>query len=125
MDTLRIREAVSFLKTHKIVHLATSADNVPAVRVMSVAAVEDDGTVWFASYTNAEKVRHIAAQPRVALSAYSDGTTLELSGAAELFADDETKHRLWHESWETYFPNGHADPDYVLIKITPTEIALY
>lgn len=125
MSALRIADAVAFLRAHKIVHLATAAENVPTVRVMSVAAIDEDGTIWLASLANTEKVRHIAAQPRVALSAYADGTTLELTGTARLFADTETKRRLWHESWQPYFPNGHDDPDYVLIAITPTAITLY
>jgi general stress protein 26 len=125
MNTARLPDAVAFLRTHKIVHLATAADNIPTVRVMSVAHVEDDGTVWLASLAVTEKVQQIVVQPKVALSAYADGTTLEMAGTARIITDVETKRRLWHESWQPYYPNGHDDPDYVLIVITPTEITLY
>jgi general stress protein 26 len=125
MDTARIQQAVKFLRAHPITHLATAAENVPTVRVMSVATVEGDGTIWYASYTTSEKVRQIQQQPQVAISAYEDGTTLELTGRAEIIDDAEQKRKLWSDSWMTYFPNGKEDPEYVLIKITPEAITVY
>ncbi|OQA87341.1 MAG: General stress protein 26 [bacterium ADurb.Bin236] len=125
MATNNLKQAVAFLRTHKISHLATAADNVPTVRVMSVAHVEDDGVIWYASLVSSEKVAQIRRQPRVAISAFADGTTVEIIGHAEIIADAEVKRTLWHESWQPYFPNGHDDPDYVLIKITPDEVTVY
>ena len=125
MPIEKLPQAVAFLRAHKISHLATAANNVPTVRVMSAARVEDDGTIWYASFRSSEKVEQIREQPRVAISAYEDNTTVEINGTAEIVDDPDLKRRLWHESWQPYFENGHDDPDYVLIKITPDSVEVY
>ncbi|HOS43080.1 MAG TPA: pyridoxamine 5'-phosphate oxidase family protein [Armatimonadota bacterium] len=125
MASDHLTQAVAFLRAHKITHLATAADNVPTVRVMSVAHVEDTGVIWYASLVSSEKVAQIRRQPRVAISAFADGTTVEIRGRADVITDAEVKRARWHESWQPFFPNGHDDPDYVLITITPDEVTVY
>lgn len=35
--------------------------------------------------------------------------------------DPDLKKILWDESWRVYFPMEDADPDYVVLRIKPTE----
>jgi general stress protein 26 len=117
--------AVAFLREHPITHLATADGNGPAVRVMSLVLIEDDGTLWYASFADSEKMRHIRQSPQVALSAFADGTAVEITGRAEIVDDAESRHHHWHDSWRDYFPGGPDDANYALIRVTPAEITIY
>ena len=44
-----------------------------------------------------------------------------LTGPVEILTDPDLKKILWDESWRVYFPMEDADPDYVVLRIKPTE----
>jgi general stress protein 26 len=122
MDEALKKEAIAFCQKHPISHWATVEDGVPYVRVMHTCMVEDDFTIWYAVGASSHKVRHVARSPKVSLVFYADNKDAFVLGKAEIVRDAQTKDALWRDSWIHFFPKGKADPEYLLIKITPEKI---
>jgi general stress protein 26 len=81
-------------------------------------------TAYFATSASSSKVREIQRNPAVSLY-YCDAENVRgvmLTGRAEILADAELKRALWHDSWRVYW-SGAADPDYCVLRVTPTEAA--
>jgi len=122
-DSLR-KEAAAFAREYATAHLATVDGNAPVVRVMHAFRVDDDLTVWFACGTSSNKVRQIRANPNASASFWESGQDLVISGTAEVMDDADTKTAMWQADWTRFFPDGPADPEYCILKITATA-ALY
>jgi len=112
-------KALGFIRENPIVYLATLDGDHPRLRVMAVAKVEDDFTVWFACGRSSAKIKQIEQCPNVALSAYAEEHDLVVEGRAEAVTDKEALRRMWDDEWKRYFPGGPEDPEYCLIKVTP------
>jgi general stress protein 26 len=110
-------------------HLATvGADGAPDVAPVH-PAWEDD-TIWIMSGAASVKVRNIAHQPSVAMhwQVTKAGDGVEVWGMAEVFADLETKRRLWNAfdyDLNLFAPGGpDGSPDMVFVAVRP-ERAVY
>ena len=117
-DELR-KHALEFMRQRVMCHLATTDGAQPWIRVMQTAQVDDDFTIWFATYSGSRKVRQIVANPRVALSYWADGTDLRILGRAERIEDSATLAEMWRDEWQKFFPRGKDDPGYGVIKVRP------
>ncbi|MBD3180253.1 MAG: general stress protein [Candidatus Latescibacteria bacterium] len=103
-------------------------DGAPWVRyVMAVAS--DDMSIRFSSFLESRKVSHIENDPRVHLVC---GVTdpekwdsyIQIAGTAEVVTDLEEKKEFWNPMIAEYF-EGPEDPNYVIIKVTPSRIEYY
>ena len=123
MEQTTLAKVVAFLRAHPETYLATVSGDIPWVRAMHAARVEEDGTVWYATARSTSKVAQLAQNPKVSLAVYADGQHARVFGTAVVIDDTQTKHDLWEEDWRVYFA-GKDDPQYVLIKVTPERVEL-
>jgi general stress protein 26 len=90
-------------------------------RPMSTHDVDADGTLWFLTYKNSNKVREIQANNRVSLS-YADhsaDTYVAASGTAQVVDDRQKIHELWNDGLKAWFPDGPDDPNITLLRVKP------
>lgn len=109
-----------FVKSNPTCHLATVDNGKPSIRVMYCPRIDNDLMIWFATSAASNKVRHIMSNPDVALEFYDDGKMLKIEGVAKVHNDKAIKNELWEDDWTRYWKNGREDPDYCIIKVTPS-----
>ncbi|GAA0538880.1 general stress protein 26 [Rhizomicrobium palustre] len=118
------------------VYLATMSENGPRVRALvnlrrrwaypipSLMARTDDFTVYLTTSKASDKIAEITADPRV--SVYYSRPLLYrgvlLSGRAEVLESAALKQALWSNDWRIYWPDGYSNPDYVVVRLKPSEI---
>lgn len=106
-------------------HFATvGADNAPDV--VPVHPCWEGDVLWTMVGANSVKSRNIQANPNVALhwQVSAEGDGVEIWGRAELFADLETKRRLWTGVFDydlnMFAPEGPDNsPDTAFIAVYP------
>ena len=86
-------------------------------RPMALAAVETDGTLWFATDRHAAKVEELERDRDVAVTMQSATKFVSLSGSASPVEDRARVARLWKVEWKVWFPGGKDDPNIVLLRI--------
>jgi general stress protein 26 len=87
-------------------------------RPMSLAEIEGDSDVWFATQIESPKVNEIKRDAHVAVTLQDGhGRYVSLSGQAEMVRDSATIDKLWTEAWKVWFPEGKSDPSLCLIKV--------
>lgn len=99
---------------------STKADGTIWSRPMAVQAVDDDGTVWFLTFADAEKVSQLAERPEVNLAFASASTWVSASGTGRLVDDLAKKKELWNPFAEAWFEREPEDPDVVLLRVDVT-----
>ena len=111
--------------------MTVDTDGGPAGRPMQTARVDDDFTVWFATYKASHKIGEIGAAERVGVMWYRASETIaqnayaQVRGTAVILDDQAIKDELWRDSWQKHFPGGKTDPDYVVIKVTPRKLDFF
>jgi general stress protein 26 len=104
-----------------IAMLATSAPNGSLeARPMAIAKLEKDGHAYFSTDLRSGKVAEVKNRPGVLITFQSTTKFASLSGNAEIVNDRALIHKLWHEDWRIWFPEGKDDPNLVLLKVNPT-----
>ena len=88
-------------------------------RPMSTQKIEFDGDVYFFTYEDSNKVRHIKSNPRanLAYSAPDQQTYVSLKGTAETSRDRRKMEELWSPPLKAWFPDGLETPGITLIKV--------
>jgi general stress protein 26 len=90
-------------------------------RPMTLAEVDDDGTVYLVAGLSDPKLVEIEADPQVGLFLQSRTRWASLSGRASVVRDRARIERLWSELWRVWHPRGKDDPDLCLLRIDPSE----
>lgn len=93
---------------------------IPQMKAMIKTAASGIKEFWFCSNTSSRRVAQISQNPHVSLY-FCDEKTFEgllLTGKAEVTCDDAKRKELWSDGMEMYYPMGHTDPDFALIKFT-------
>ncbi len=108
----------------KIAMLTTAdTDGTLRSRPMATQSTDFDGDLWFFTGKSSHKVAEIDADHRVNLS-YADPSAskyVSVSGTGRLVQDKAKAEALWNPLYKAWFPNGLADPDLCLLKVTPTQ----
>ena len=127
---------LALMDATEVVYLATISEKGPRLRALvnlrrtdlypgpSRTARADDFTVYLSTSRASDKVHEITADPRVS-AYYSEPRNYRgvmLCGAAEVLDDPALKEALWSEDWRIYWPDGPANPDYVVVRLRPDEI---
>ena len=117
-ELFKLREEIKDIRTTMMT--TQREDGNFHTRPMATHAVDEDGTMWFFSYEDSNKVREIRQNDRVALGFSDTGaeTYVALSGTAEVVKDKQKIDELWQEFLKTWFPNGKDDPNITLLKVT-------
>jgi general stress protein 26 len=129
------REAILKLMNESgAVYLATVDGTTPRIRalvnlrrsdfhpVASEFCRKQGSTVYLTTSAASAKVRELRANSAASVY-YCDPTEthgVALSGRMEILSDPELKRILWCKGWRIYWPAGPADPDYVVLRMTPT-----
>ncbi|MCT2536179.1 pyridoxamine 5'-phosphate oxidase family protein [Aquibacillus koreensis] len=126
MQSANKSEVEKILNDHQLGTLATVKDGKPFSRYMTF--FNDDLTLYTATDNHTHKVDDIKNNPNVhILIGYTyDGLNdkyLEIEGQADVENTEGIKSKLWNEKLEPWF-DGPEDPNYSVLKITPTEIRL-
>ena len=93
-------------------------DGFPSSRPMRLID-RDASKLWFATSRASRKVAQIEADPHVmVLFADSDRFNYaSIHGLAQVVVDPERERLLWEDEWRDDWPEGPADPDYVLLLV--------
>lgn len=86
-------------------------------RPMALAAVEPDGTLWFATDRDSGKMDELAHDRHVAVTMQSSTKFVSLSGLSKSVDDRGMVSRLWKAEWKVWFPGGKDDPNILLLRI--------
>ena len=92
-----------------------------AGRPMARERVDADGTVYFATGMDSEKIKELQKDPQVTLSIQSAHEYAVMSGTAEVSQDPSLIDELWKDSWSVWFPLGRQDPSIAIVVVTPEE----
>jgi len=90
-------------------------------RPMRGIARPKENAIVFLTARSTDKPGEIAANPNACLcfSDVSSNTFISLSGVIALTEDSERARELWGRAQDSYFHQGPADPDAVLLTFTP------
>jgi general stress protein 26 len=82
-----------------------------------------DGTLWFFTRAPSGKTRELREDQHVNLS-YADpraGRFVSVSGAAAIVRDLAMMEELWRPELTAWFPDGPADPELALLRVSVRE----
>lgn len=114
-----IEKVADIIKDITIAMLVTlDAGGTPRSRPMGTQQTPFDGTLWFFTSRDSEKVDDITREPRVNLAYASTGSEsyLSVSGRAQVVDDRERAHDLWNPILKAWF-DGPDDPELRLIRV--------
>ncbi|MCM3538869.1 pyridoxamine 5'-phosphate oxidase family protein [Priestia endophytica] len=114
------------LENNKIGTLATIEGNKPNSRYMTF--FNDDLTLYTPTSKETHKTEEIEKNSNVHILLGYDGkgfgdSYVEIEGTAEIYEDQKMKNELWEDEFEHWF-DGKDDPNYIILKITPSQIRL-
>jgi len=131
------QKCLNLMETANAIYLSTiGSDGFPHIRMMSnlrnkeenpglveiLKKYKDDFMIHFVTSKSSTKMQQIKANPKV--SAYlcnpAEFRTLMLSGEVEEVTDQEFKKQLWQDGWEMHWPGGADDPEFTVIKLSPS-----
>lgn len=122
-----IQRIVSIMKANCFhADLATVEGDEPRLRPVT-AIVEDDLSIWIATYSTSRKVRQLGKNPNVCLAfvEHPDGNKAAfVLGRAVTETSPEQRRRVWKLASDLtqYFPDGPDSADYCLLRIKPQQI---
>ncbi|MEO0084082.1 MAG: pyridoxamine 5'-phosphate oxidase family protein [candidate division WOR-3 bacterium] len=121
----RILKIINQTKNHAF--LATSDNRQPIIRSMT-PIVEDNLSIWLATFNSSRKVKQIKKNPKICLAFISqpngDKTAIVL-GKAKIVKNLREKQRIWklaNYDMSQYFKNGPTDTEFCLLKIIINKI---
>jgi general stress protein 26 len=89
-------------------------------RPLSVARVEDDGTLWFFTDVASGKVAELAMDSR-AMAVFSDSSKfVVMNGEVEVLRDAVRARELWKERFRVWF-TGPDDTSLALLRFLPID----
>src|SRR5690349_16507058 len=86
-------------------------------RPMSIAQVEDDGTLWFLTSVSSAKVQELTDDSRAMVSLQRSSQFVTLNGNVQFVHDRIKIHKLWKVTDGAWF-QGKDDPDIVLLRFS-------
>lgn len=123
-DTSRedaIATLADLIADHHVAMLTTiDDDGTPWSRPMGLQdPSEFDGTLYFFSRDDSEKLAHIERNPKasVAFAKPSDQEYVTMAGTAAVENDRQKIRDLWSPSVKAWFPDGPDDPAIRLIRV--------
>jgi general stress protein 26 len=89
-------------------------------RPMYTHEPEADGTLWFFTERDSQKVGEVAKDRHINLgySKPEDNLYVAITGTAQVVTDPAKIKELWSEGLRGWFPKGSDDPNIALLKVT-------
>lgn len=88
-------------------------------RPMSVAHLDDDNTLYFATSLGSTKILELERDPRIDLVFSSKLRHATIAGHAKVTTDRALIDKLWTDAWKIWFPEGKSDPDIAIVVVDP------
>lgn len=89
-------------------------------RPMAIQEPDQSGAIWFITDKTQSAAKNVKANPQVSLGfSNASGRHVSISGKAGLVDDRALIDAIYTEEMDAWFPKGRADPNIVLIKVTP------
>ena len=126
MNDVKTRdEVIEMLRSFRAAMVTTvDEDDKLVSRPMAPMHVDDDGTLWFFTELDSEKVDDVRANPQANVTfAHSD--YVSVSGDASTVRDVDLQSRLWNKVVETWLQCEPDDPKVALLEIVPDSIAYW
>ena len=120
IEKMTLKDLAKKMKSLDIATLVTLAENGSlAARPMSNNGdVDFDGTSYYFTYEQSDKVKQIALNPQVQLAFEGDDHLyISVAGQAELSRDKADFEKHWVSELEQWFPQGVDTPGMVLICV--------
>jgi len=100
----------------------------PWVRYVSPTRLDQDLTIWCATFAGSRKVAQIAANPEVHLTmgmheVSMEGSYLQVQARAQILTGQASKKAAWSEHLARIF-QGPDDPNFAVLKIVPYRVEL-
>jgi general stress protein 26 len=89
-------------------------------RPLTVAKVEDDGTLWFFTDVKSGKVAELALDSRAMVVFSNSNQFLVMNGEIEVLRDAVRARELWKEPFRVWFA-GPDDTSLALLKFLPAD----
>ena len=90
-------------------------------RPMSIAKVDENDDIYFATSIDSEKVADLQKNPHITLTLQSIAAWVSVRGVGEVVTDRLTIEAHWRESMSIWYPGGKTDPSLCLIRLRPSE----
>ena len=109
--------------------LATVVDgSKPWVRYVSPTRVDQDLTIWVATFAGSRKVAQIRENPEVHLTmgmteVAMEGSFIQVQAKAQVLTDQATKEGAWSEHLAQIF-SGPDDPNLAVLKLSPYRVEM-
>lgn len=88
-------------------------------RPMAIAEIEDDGTLWFVTALDSEKIEEVGNDSVSAVVGQKDGTFLSISGLTEIIWDRDRIDAIWRPGFDRWFEKGKDDPRAAALRFVP------
>ena len=117
-----VRELIQRNRYAKLI--TTASDGTPHGRIMTNLPLGEDMVLWYATGLSTTKAKEIKKNPTVSIliDDPSDQTYVSIMGKAEILTDSRLKKKFWQDAFDFFWPDGPSNPDYCLLKITPTKV---
>jgi len=124
----RILETLQAEDVFLCVLATVKGDGHPSARVMR-AAISDDLIIRAPTFLGTCKIKEIQAHPQVHLTCGSidpdcPGSYFRIDGRAQVSTTLTDRKLAWNSRLAKWFA-GPEDPDYAVIRVSPTRIAAY
>jgi general stress protein 26 len=114
------KRLLEIMKAHTdVMFFNHDVDGALCGRPMQAARIDDDGTTYFATGIESEKVADLRMDPEVTLSVQGGREYALVTGVARITQDRALIDQLWSDAWKLWFPDGKDDPSIAVIVVQP------
>lgn len=94
--------------------------NLKHIKVLSyLERFITDNTLFFATYTSSNKVKHYQNNPKACVYFFQKGKNFQglmITGLMEIVDDIKIKEKLWTNFYYKFYKKGINDPQYCILK---------
>ncbi|MEO5761051.1 MAG: pyridoxamine 5'-phosphate oxidase family protein [Vicinamibacteria bacterium] len=92
-----------------------------SARPMSIAEVDHNDVMYFATDIASAKVDQLKMNPRAYLTFQNGKRWASVTGSVRVLRDRALIGRLWSEAWKVWFPKGMDDPSICILAFDAEE----
>jgi general stress protein 26 len=114
-------EALQLVESSEICLLGTNGeDGFPNIKAMLNVKHEGMNRIWLITNTSSRRVRQLGKDNRACVYYVDDQEFkgLMLTGNIQILQDSKSRHMLWRDGYERYYPLGVEGPDYTVFCFT-------
>lgn len=100
----------------------------PVTKAMNMPRKKDSiRTFWFSTNTDSNKVRSYEQDQKACLYFLNSSSFIGVSlvGEVTLLSDTESKHEIWQDGDEVFYPNGIDGNDYIVMRFDTKYAEVY